>query len=267
MVLSAMPIGEYDRRVVLLTQERGKITVFVRGARKPYSSFGAATRPFAMGSFQLQPGRSAYTLRTAAITEYFDTIANDIVNAAYASYFLEFVSFYSHENMDGTQMLNLLYVSLRALLRGSVPPARIRLTFEIRAMAENGEFPDVFHCSGCRRELTAAARYLPHRGGIYCPDCAAAGGGRQRLDQGVAAGGGRQRPDQGAAADAEELSEAALAALRHIISAGLGGLHAYDLGAEAFAELEKTASKHKRRYISGSFKSLEVLAALLEEQA
>ena len=65
MILSSMPIGEYDRRLEILTDSLGRISAFARGARKPSSALVSATRVFAFGEFDLYEGRSSYNINAA----------------------------------------------------------------------------------------------------------------------------------------------------------------------------------------------------------
>ena len=141
MVLLAAPSGEYDRRVILLTKECGKITAFARGARKPTSTLLAATGAFNFGVFSLFPGRTAYTLASADIRNYFTALKGDLDGSFYGSYFMEFAGYYGRENLDASAMINLLYVSLKALENPLIPDLLVRYIFEIRLMMINGEFP------------------------------------------------------------------------------------------------------------------------------
>ena len=119
MILKQMPIGEYDRRICLLTKERGKISAFARGARKPGSKMVAE----------------------ADIQNYFEELRTDYIGACYGMYFAEVADYYTRENNDEREMMKLLYQSLRALCAPSLPDRLIKCIYEIKAIAINGEFP------------------------------------------------------------------------------------------------------------------------------
>ena len=108
MVLSQTAIGENDRRVVILSKERGKIAAFARGARRPNSALVGATNPFSFGTFTVYEGRTSYTFVSASISNYFEELRTDIEGAYYGFYFLDLANYYAREANDETMMLKLL---------------------------------------------------------------------------------------------------------------------------------------------------------------
>ncbi len=141
IILKAEPIGEYDRRVVILTGERGKISAFARGARKQGSRLLASTNPFCFGKFFLYEGRSSYSIKETVISNYFEGLRENFEEALYGMYFLELADYYTRENNDEKEMLKLLYQSLRALLHKGLSNMLVRYIYEIKALAINGEYP------------------------------------------------------------------------------------------------------------------------------
>lgn len=141
IVLSSSPIGEYDRRVVLLTKERGKIIAFAKGARRQTSKLMAATNLFAFGEFKLYPGRNSYTMTDAQIQNYFEELRIDFEGAYYGMFFLEVCDYYTRENNDEKEFLKLVYQSLKALSVKSLNRKLVQCIFEMKAMVINGEFP------------------------------------------------------------------------------------------------------------------------------
>lgn len=140
LVLSSTPVGEYDRRVVLLTRERGRIACFARGARRPGSPVMAASLPFCFGTYRIREGRNSNVLVEAKIQTFFEKIRSDMEATCYASYFAEVLRYITRENNDEAALLLLAFQSLRALESGRIPARLIRAVFEIRTLRIEGEF-------------------------------------------------------------------------------------------------------------------------------
>lgn len=141
IVLSATPIGEYDKRAVILTKERGKMSAFMRGVRRPNHPLVAAANPFVFGEFVIYEGRSASVVEKAEIKNYFRTLAEDLKKAYYGFYYTEVASYYAQEYLDETERLKLLYQTLRATESEKFSPTLIKAIYEMKTLVINGEYP------------------------------------------------------------------------------------------------------------------------------
>ncbi len=141
MILQTSPVNDYDRRLVVLTKERGKVTIFARGARRQNSKLTAAANPFCFGVFKVYEGKSAYNLIDVEVQYYFEELRTNIEGAFLGMYFLEYAAWYSRENNDEVELLKLLFQSVRAIVKGTIDYRLIRCIYEIKILAVNGEFP------------------------------------------------------------------------------------------------------------------------------
>ena len=143
LIIKVEPFGEYDRRIVMLTDDRGKISAFAKGARRTNSKLVAGTNLFCFGEFALYSGRNAYSINEVKVINYFSFLRDDFESAYYGMYFVEIADYYCHENLNDKDMLTLLYQSLRALESKRFDNRLVKAVYEIKAVSLQGEFGGV----------------------------------------------------------------------------------------------------------------------------
>lgn len=239
MILSATPIGEHDKRVVILTKEKGKISAFAKGARRQNSPLMGVTNPFAFGEFELYEGRTSYNVMQANISNYFMELNTDFEGAYYGFYFMEITNYYTKEYNDEKQMLKLLYQTMRALSSGKINRELVRYIFELKALVVNGEAPEVFRCANCGvadRSMVFSSK----NHGMICSEC------------------------QGLATDGIVISSATLYTLQFIVSTPIEKLYTFAVSDEVLFEFGKVIKQYTSTHIDKTFKSLEILEMCLK---
>lgn len=237
IVLYTSLVNEYDKRLVVLTKERGKITVFANGARRPNSTIRAASQSYVMGKFIVTPGRDYYTLHQAEVDEYFSDLQTDIEKLCYAAYFCEFMSYYTREGDYCKDNLNLLYMTLKALVAGAMPNELIRYVYEVKLMDIEGQGIHAFACVKCG-EKKHISYFDAGMGGFICDKC----GDQFNIKCRV--------------------SPTLVYTLQYIMSTPVNKLYNFTLKEDALKELSRIVDMFRSEYIDREFKSMEILSSL-----
>ena len=267
VVLSAMPIGEYDKRIVLLTRERGKIAAFAKGARRLNSPFMAACSPFVFGTFTLYEGRNSYNLNQVSVTRSFVELAALHPGIYYGYYFLELADYFGKEGTDEKELMNLLYVSILALCSPALENRLVRCVFELRAMTEEGMMPAVFACGECGKKPEDGGSWyfsMEHHG-ILCRECAASflrETGSRRTGNGAPFLSGIH-PAAPGTSSMPVVSLTAIRTLQYIATAPMGRLYTFTVNDQVLGELEKVSHTYVARNTDRRFKSLKILEVMM----
>lgn len=238
MVISSSPVGENDKRIVLLTKEKGKISAFARGARRPGNRLMAASDSFAFGTFYLIAGRDSYTVVNSEISNYFRELANDVTVTYTAYYFVELAGYFAVENQDGSQLLNLIYAAFKAMLGRKMDIELIRYVYELKLLALNGEYPDFFACHGCKSG-EGLDGFSIEANGVLCREC------------------------RKTAKDVIDICGSTLYALQFIVYTEIGRLFSFTVSPEVLAELRMVLRRCMGAYVDRRMNSLDILEGLL----
>lgn len=234
LVLHEMQIGDYDKRLVLLSKDYGKIVVFARGAKRPNSKFFAGTQIFSYGDFFLYKGKNNYNVNQVILIKSFHNLRQNIETLTYGLYLLEFVEYISAENNPDHDIMKLTLKTLQQLEKSQMPLSLIIKIFELKAVCYIGYSPSVFNCILCDT-LDNLNYFSIKKGGIICNNCATT---QKELIQ---------------------LSNSAVYTIQYIIAQPLEKLFQFQLQESVFKELNLVINRFIEYNLNKSFKTLDFL--------
>ncbi|MCI6859055.1 MAG: DNA repair protein RecO [Eubacterium sp.] len=236
IILSVRSIGENDRTMTILTKERGKITVFARGCRRPNHPLFGVTQPLLYCEFMVSDTRKYTYLNSADCIDSFFFLKESLENIYYSSYFAEVAEYFTVEGQDERNILNLLFVTFMAIKKKKVPLKLIRRIFELKVLQFAGLGMQCFSCLCCGRQDNLTNLSL-EAGGTFCQECGKTAGGRP-VDPSV------------------------LYVLQYVSASPLESLYAFTLKEEISREFRWTVKRYFAVHVEHRFKSAQMLDEL-----
>jgi DNA repair protein RecO (recombination protein O) len=177
MVIGRRALGESDRLVEFYTRAHGRVRGVARSARRMRSRFGSALELFTLGELVFfDTGRSDLVrVDHFDILHPFVRVREDLDRLGRGAWIAECLSRLCAERDPHPALFGLAVRSLRALESPAVAPARVTISFAVRAVHLLGHRPRLDRCLGCGRGHPMPGPVLDmSAGGLVCAGCRAA---------------------------------------------------------------------------------------------
>ena len=249
-------VGASDKLINIITPDRGRIGVMVKGGRSPSSKMTPISQLFTYGNFEIYEKNSMYWLKGGSVTNSFYGLSADISRVALATYLCDLANDLTDEDEECSELLRLLLNSIFLISKGEKSQDIIKAAFEMRVMALSGYLPELFGCAYCHTD-SAEFLYLDVMGGkLVCTECQAKRGQRvPRIS--------RDFEDEAEASVLCGMSPSTLAALRYIVSAPEKKLFSFDVGAESMRQLSGITEAYLTTQLERGFSALDFYKSLL----
>ncbi len=145
VVIKQNDVGEADRALTILTEDYGKVHIWVGGARRPRSKFVACSQLFCASHFMLYQTRETFRMQSAEVEESFFALRTDLDKLNRAAYLMRLTNDGVPEGVaEGCkEILRLLLNSLHFIANTLKNPQLVVHIFEIRFLSNLGFQPRV----------------------------------------------------------------------------------------------------------------------------
>lgn len=210
IILKELDNGDEDKLLTILTEDRGVIFAYAKGARRFKNRLAPSTGLLCYSSMVLFWNKERYSLDHADSIEQFFGLRQSVEKLALASYFAEVSAVLGPKENDGGQFLKLFLNCLFFLQNDRIHPTLLKSLFELRSLSMAGFMPDLVGCAQCGCFTSPQMFFYPQEGSILCASCGAQKRGVHIL-----------------------LTQGTLAAMRHIIYSPIEKLFSFTIGKES----------------------------------
>ena len=242
LVVSEKRVGDDDRLVTVLTEEKGILRAFVRQSKRAAGGRLSATRLFTYSRFSIFEGRDSYIIDDAQPIEVFFDLRKDIGRLSLAQYFCELSTALAPQGAEAGDFLRLVLNAMYFLCRGTRSQAVLKAAVEMRMMSLAGYQPDLVCCAECGCYEAEVMYFLPRQGKLLCEGCRGPGDGEP----------------------AYLLHGGALTALRHTIYAEFPKLFSFRLSPGAEREFAAASEGYVLETLQRGFQTLDFYRRMAE---
>ncbi len=170
IVLRSADCGENDKLLTLLTHEKGRMVVCVKGGKSIKSKHMPSCELFAYSEFGLYEKQGKYWVRESFLCESFFRIRRELEPMYLGQYLCEAACEFALFDTPDENLLRLVLNSLYLLCSDKKDRRIVKSTFELKAASIEGFLPDMSGCDHCG-QMTDTVYFEAVEGVIVCSDC------------------------------------------------------------------------------------------------
>jgi len=171
LVVKSTDLGENDKLLTIITEDKGKLSCTIKGGRSLKSRFISVSEPFTYGTFGLRRTAKFFYLYDAELIDDFYPIREDLVKMSLASYICDAANELALEGISDEPLLKLTLNALYALAYKDTPHEIVKGAYEFKAAVISGYMPEISACSVCGKEPEGDSFINAASGTLICSDC------------------------------------------------------------------------------------------------